>query len=71
MIGIVHNGHSTSHTYFFKGIYNDYTSTTTADVENPDIDGRVKITSTTVKNTAISTTPVHKMVSKTVKNTFL
>jgi len=41
MIGIVHNGHAESHTYFVKGIAKTYTSITSA---APEPDPEVAIT---------------------------
>ena len=40
-------------------------------VITPDIDGRVKLTSSTLKHTTSSSTVAHKMTSKTGKHTYL
>lgn len=37
MIGSVYNGYGKSHTYLFKGFYNDFTSLTSEDISSPSL----------------------------------
>ena len=64
-MGAVFNNYTGGNTYLIKGFFRSYTSAPSADVANPDIDGRVTITSLSAKHTFDSSTAKYKTESRT------